>query len=462
MKKDHIVLIAFILIPLYLLSVISFLRPVQAVSEDENRTLKQMPEFSWHALASGEFTRSFEDFYADQFPFRQFFINTNKKVMDLLKKPFAGEAELIKKPDGEIDLGEGEKLEPDPDDKVVFPTATPTQSSETTPRPTAQPTKQPTPTKCPAPSPTPTATPEPTSPQVTGAVEKVSGVIIVNGRAMELFYFSESRSERYVKLVNQLQEKLPDVQVYSLVAPTSVEFYSPEKYHSLSSSQHDAISNIYSRLDPAVRTVDAYGELIAYCQDYIYFRTDHHWTARGAWCAYKAFSKEAGFTPYDLKTFKSGVVPGDFLGSLYRYTKSDKLKENPDYVEYFLPLVESEGIAFDSTKMNEGYKIKAVSTTVNSSNKYLAFIQGDNPMVRLTTSLKNGKKIVVLKESFGNALVPFLLNHYEEVYVIDPRSLKADLPQFVKQNGIQEILIVNYAFAITNEKWLDGFEAMIK
>jgi len=146
---------------------------------------------------------------------------------------------------------------------------------------------------------------------------------------------------------------------------------------------------------------------------------------------------------------------------LYRYTKSSKLKNNPDFVEYFLPAVESEGIAFTSTAMSEGYRIQAVRTEVGSSNKYLAFIQGDNPLVRLTTSLTNGRKIVVLKESFGNALVPFLLNHYQEVYVIDPRSLSADLPAFIAKHGIQEVLVVNYAFAVTNNKWLDGFEAMI-
>ena len=112
--------------------------------------------------------------------------------------------------------------------------------------------------------------------------------------------------------------------------------------------------------------------------------------------------------------------------------------------------------------MAQGYRIQAVHTTVESSNKYLAFIQGDNPLVQFKTDLTNGKKIVVLKESFGNALVPFLLNHYEEVYVIDPRSLSADLPAFIEQHGIQDVLIVNYAFAVTNTKWLDGFEAMIR
>lgn len=464
MKKDHQAMIALILIPLYMLTVLNFVRPVRAVSEDENRTLQQLPSFSWESLANGHLTRSFETFYSDQFPFRSFFINVSKTLETWMKKPLSGSVQLVEGPGDQIDLGEGERLDFDPEDKVYL-TPAPTPTGQPTVSPTSQATgPKPTPTALPTlhvkPTRTPTPTPRPT-PGIDAPVEKISGVIIVENRAMELYYYSETRSERYVSLVNRLQGKLDSAQVYSLIAPTAVQFYSPEEYHDASSNQEAAIADIYSRLDERVRTVDAYSEIITQWQDYIYFRTDHHWTARGAHCAYRAFAQRAGLTPYALDAFESGIVPGDFLGSLYRYTKSSKLKNNPDFVEYFLPLVSSEGIAFTDTKMTEGYRIEAVRTTVNSTNKYLAFIQGDNPLIHLKTDLDNGKRIVVLKESFGNALVPFLLNHYEDVYVIDPRSLKADLPGFIEQHGIQDVLIINYAFAVTNTKWLDGFESMI-
>ena len=459
MKRDHIAMVALVIIPLYLLTLVNIVWPNQAVSADENRTLKQRPAFSLKALANGSYTLEFEEFFSDQFPFRSFFVQTNQQLTDLIKKPFAGDVEIIEGSDDEVDLGEGERIEPDPEDIVVLPTPTPAPSGESTT--TTEPTEETSETTR-DPVPTPTPEPTPTPPSVEGPVETISGVIIVENRAMELFYFSESRTERYVTLVNRLQSQLTNSQVYSLVAPTAVEFYSPESYHDLSSSQIDAIANIYGRLDSSIETVDAYRSIVSRWEDYLYFRTDHHWTARGAYCAYEAFGAVAGYEPLPLDRFETGIVPGDFLGSLYRYTKSSKLKNNPDFVEYFLPTVSSEGIAFTDTTMAQGYRIQAVHTTVESSNKYLAFIQGDNPLVQFKTDLTNGKKIVVLKESFGNALVPFLLNHYEEVYVIDPRSLSADLPAFIEQHGIQDVLIVNYAFAVTNTKWLDGFEAMIR
>lgn len=464
MKKEHIAMIALVLIPLYLLTVVNIFRPVQAISVEENRTLRQKPAFSWQTLANGQFSRSYEEFFSDQFPFRQFFVKLNSSLVELMKKPFSGDISIVAGPDGDLELGEGERLEPDPEDKVVLPTQpqTPTQPA-TTPEPTL-PAGTPTatvtqPAATATPSPVPSPLPTPTKP--AGPVENISGVIIVGNQAMELFYYNEDRSQRYVDLINRLQAKMEKVQVYSLVAPTAIAYYAPEDYQNLADAQIRGISSIYSRMDSKIKTVDADSVLKTRVHEYLYFRTDHHWTARGAWCAYKAFADTAGFSAYPLEQFESGFVPGDFLGSLHRYTKSSKLKNNPDSVEYFLPRVESEGIAFSSSSMGEGYRIKAVRTEVDSTNKYLAFIQGDNPLVRLTTSVQNGKKIMVLKESFGNALVPFLLNHYEEVYVVDPRLLKADLPAFISQNGIQEVLIINYAFAVTNNKWVDGFAAMI-
>jgi hypothetical protein len=463
MKKDHQAMIALFLIPVYLLTVLNLFWPAQQVSAEENRTLHQMPAFSWSALASGRLTRDFEEFFSDQFPFRAFFIQANHQLGDLLKLNFGNSVEIVDGPGDDLDLGEGERIEPDPSDHVILPTdptqATPTVGPTVTPLPTPVVTSaEPTPTETTAPTvaPTPTA-----KPPVDGEVIKISGVIIVDKRAMELYSFSESRSARYIQLINKLHGKLPDVRMIDMVAPTAVEFYSPEKYHSLSSSQKNAIATIYSKLADGIVTVDAYSKIDALYQDYLYFRTDHHWTARGAHCAYRAFAETTGITAIPLNQFETGIVPGDFLGSLYRYTQSSILKNNPDYVEYFLPQVSSEGIAFTSMTMSEGYKVQAVRTSTSSSNKYLVFIQGDNPLVRFKTSLTNGRKIVVLKESFGNALVPFLLNHYEEVYVIDPRSLTGNLPNFITQHGIQDVLAINYAFSVTNTKWLDGFEKMI-
>jgi hypothetical protein len=448
-RKDHHFIIALFLIPVYLLSMLNLIWPDQLVSESENRALQQLPVLSIESLVNGKFTLDFEAFFTDQFPFRQFFIDVHQQTLELLKAPFSGDIVVITRP-GEDDIGNGETLKPDPSDIVINPTETTngTDPAVTSGEPTA-----PVETTTPQPSATPTP--------ITGEVENFSSVIIVNDYAMELFYFSESRVNRFASLVNQMKQKLPDVRVFDLVAPTSVEFHSPEKYHSGSSSQKMAISYLYSQLSDGIITVNAYDKLAPHVDEYLYFRTDHHWTARGAYYAYTAFCESAGLQPVDINGLEHGTVPGDFLGSLYRYTGSSRLKNNPDHVEYFMPTVSSEGVAYKDASMSEGYKVQAVRTEVSSSNKYLAFIGGDSAISHFKTTLTNGKSIMVLKESYGNAFVPYLLNHYEDVYVADPRNLEVDLPAFITKQQIQDLLIINYSFGMTNAKWVGGFEDMI-
>ena len=117
---------------------------------------------------------------------------------------------------------------------------------------------------------------------------------------------------------------------------------------------------------------------------------------------------------------------------------------------------------YDDSRMENGKKVFVVARAVNSDNKYLAFIGGDQPLEKIVTSNKNGKKILVIKESYANALVPFLCDNYEEVFVVDPRRTEFDLPEFVASQGINEVLMINYTFALDNRTFAESLENMIK
>ena len=214
-------------------------------------------------------------------------------------------------------------------------------------------------------------------------------------------------------------------------------------------------------LDDSIIKVDAYSSLVDKSKEYIYFRTDHHWTARGAYYAYSAFCDAAGATAPAITDFKTHNIDG-FVGSLYRSSQASVLKKDPDYVECFELLVDATNMVYSSQAMTDGTKTYIVANKVSGDNKYLAFISGDQPIEKITTSVKNGKKILVLKESFGNAFVPFLCNNYEEVYVVDPRKIDMNLPEFVKTNGIQEVLAINYSFGLSNKTYCSALNNLIK
>lgn len=297
-----------------------------------------------------------------------------------------------------------------------------------------------------------------------GEYTMTNSIVVTGNSAMEIYSIAKKRLAEYAQTVNTLKNKLPDTNVYVMLAPTRMEFYGPNEYRTGSHSQRTGIDTAYAALQDTVKRVDAYPFLAAHTDEYIYFRTDHHWTARGAYYAYTAFCQSAGLTCAPLSDYKTEVME-DFVGSMYRYTKSEKLKQNPDSVEVFMPIVEASAQYFSSAAMTDGKSLRIVSTSIkDQSSKYMAFIQGDKPLIKMTTANKNGKKILLIKESYGNAMAPFLLENYEEVYVLDPRRedmKNTDLAAFIKKQGIGDVLFLNYMMAPSNPTYMNALKSMI-
>lgn len=410
--------------------VISFLDVDATVSESENRKLAEKPEFSFSALFDGTYTQDFENYYSDTFPLRESFMSLSGKVTKFLTQ-FGGKDDNViisyDKNDADF-VGEGIELTTKPGE-----TEKPTEKPEDT-------TKK------------------------KGEVEgSFKGSILISGkRAMEIFTGSAKMSKSYADLVNKTASVMPEnVKFYNMLVPTASEFYSGNTYSSGIHSQKNIISSSYSQMSENIVKIDSYSRLEEKDKEYIYFRTDHHWTARGAYYGYLAFCEASGNEPVDINGLETGKIE-DFVGTLYKASNADVLKKNPDYVEYFKTRVDVDAQVYENSKMENGRKVFVVARAVNSDNKYLAFIGGDQPLEKIVTSNKNGKKILVIKESYGNALVPFLCDNYEEVYVVDPRKTNFDLAEFVEKQSIGEVLMINYTFAMANETYKEALLSMIK
>lgn len=289
-------------------------------------------------------------------------------------------------------------------------------------------------------------------------------IMVTSNAAMEMYSISKTKLTEYANVINTFQQRVPDKKVYVMLAPTRIAFYGPQEYKSGSHSQPDGIQIAYSAMNPEIVTIDAYSEINKHKNEYVYFRTDHHWTARGAYYAYTAFCKQTGDNFQPLSNYQSGESDG-FVGSMYRYTQSENLKNAPDIVEYFMPLNNATGQYFSSADMADGKNLRIVSTEIEgASNKYMTFIQGDKPLIKITTDNPNGRKILLIKESYGNALAPFLCENYSEIYVLDPRQdgvTDMNLTQFVNDNGINEILFLNYMMAPSNSKYMTALNNIV-
>lgn len=276
--------------------------------------------------------------------------------------------------------------------------------------------------------------------------ENVGNFVIINSVGYEKFKFNDCNANVYIESVNKYAENLiGDIKIYNLIAPTSSEFNMPDEYRDLSDSQKEGIGYAYSNMDNKIITVDAYSNIEAHKNEYLYFKTDHHWTALGAFRAYESFMKIKDEEALPLEKYNRIDSKDKYLGSIYNMTQNKRLENNLDDIWYYDPLlsVEYSSINRDDTAWDSGQVI--FPSYFEHERKYSAFMGGDTAFSHIKVDSQVEKKILVIKDSYGNAFIPFLLPHYRDIFIADPRYFKNNIYDLIEDNEIDEVLIINYA-----------------
>lgn len=276
--------------------------------------------------------------------------------------------------------------------------------------------------------------------------ENEGNFVIINSVGYEKFVFSKYNANIYVESVNNYAENLiDDINIYSIIAPTSSEFNMPSDFRDLSGSQKDGIDYAYSNMDNKIITVDTYSNIEANKAEYLYFKTDHHWTALGAYRAYEAFMKIKCEESVPLESYNKIDSKNKYLGSIYNMTKNERLKNNLDDIWYYKPFlsVEYSSINRDETTWDSSHVI--FPSYFEHDRKYSVFMGGDTAFSHIKVESGMEKKILVIKDSYGNAFIPFLLPHYSDIFVADPRYFTNNIYDVIQENKINEVLIINYA-----------------
>lgn len=259
----------------------------------------------------------------------------------------------------------------------------------------------------------------------------------------------------WIANVNKFAKKLPEVKVYNMVVPTSSEFYIPKGYETgFTASQYNKISYISEGLKN-VTDIDAYSVLKEHTDEEIFSRTDHHWFPLGAYYAAQAFAEEAGVDFPDLSEYKE-VTCGGYVGSLYNYSKDTHLYNDPeDFVMYISPNSKKLKTTYYNTSFKNGYE-GDLFVAPKATAYYCSFLGGDDLIAEIETDVKNGRTLVIFKESYGNALVPFLTSGFEKIYVCDIRYFTPNAVDFCKEVGATDLLfgVCTYTPAGTNGKYL--------
>ncbi|MEE0265679.1 MAG: DHHW family protein [Acutalibacteraceae bacterium] len=286
------------------------------------------------------------------------------------------------------------------------------------------------------------------------------GVYIWNSKAYETFQAPDGAAASYAGAISHYKNKLgSNVAVYNLVVPTHTAFGLPDRLEKavISTDQKKYLEDIFKSYSSKVNSVNVYDVFEEKKKEAIYLNTDHRWTSLGAYYAYEKFCEVANETPVQLSELTYNKFT-NYVGSLYKSTKAEVLNNNPDTITYY-DIPESYNI---SVLKNNNSEWREYRNLYNESVKdYNIFIYGDNAVTKIVNdNTKNGEKILVVKDSYGNAFVPWLVNNYDEVHAIDFRIYNGSIINYVAKNDISQVLFINSTVSSSVTSQIDKMSAL--
>jgi hypothetical protein len=281
--------------------------------------------------------------------------------------------------------------------------------------------------------------------------DRLNNSLIISGDRV-MMPTGANNLKAYGSVLTKIAEVLPGKNIYSITGPTSAAYFASDKYSTGSYDQGKAEGIIKASVN-GVKVVKAYDMLLGHRDENIYFRSDVHWTALGAYYAYTAFCQSAGLAPASLDNDFTMDTYRPFLGGLYsqiyKQPQAARLKNNPEQLDYYIPRIGHQLTLYNKGNLKAPYTVDSIINTDFSSlgaYKYSCFAWGDQRIERINSDAPGGRKLLVVKDSYGSALVPFLVPNYSKIYVIDPKgfnqegSLSFDAKKLIEDEEIDDIV----------------------
>ncbi len=428
-KKSNIITVIIFLAVIFIVTVLFWIIPDNAYSGEEKRALKQLPEITLERFA-GDFKQDIKEifmtyeekqaskeqrevfadeiaeYYADQFPARN--------AMRALKG--YTEALLCKQESNGIIISDGMLINPD---------------------------------------------------TITGTTEDENG--IVRDRNTEDAVKNINKNIGYINYLSKMLSA-SDKSVYTAIAGRTVDVHKNILPSLYPSDENDAFWKAYkeSAEKAGINTIDILSPLKSHAEggEYVYYKTDHHWTTLGAYYAYAEIMKSFGEEPLPIEAFTKEIASEDFLGTVY--AKSGIAPSGADTMTFFRfegdeSFTTTVPVGEDITEYKGFYNRKYL----NEADKYSAFLGhdnftfgGNNPITLITKDgEENREKLVLIKDSFAHSLAPFLAYHYDLVildmrYYIPDGTINKTVSQYAAEQNVSKVLILYNMETFMNDEYL--------
>ncbi len=291
---------------------------------------------------------------------------------------------------------------------------------------------------------------------------------------LEMLSGKRERNDIYI-LKDRLVEKIPEpdmtavqksiegikayaednsVTPYIMIVPTQAEIYRDTlPPDAPNPDQQKFISNVYESLSGSAVPIDVYSTLSANRNDYIFYRTDHHWTARGAFLAYTAAGSKMGYTPLKESDYDIDHAGTDFRGTFYSKVLYDGTET--DTLDIWLPTAggsQPETEIYSTfgaePEIHEGMYFREY---LDVKDKYSTYFGTNQPMVTVRTGNEGGK-LLIFKDSYAHCYVPFLVPHYSEITMVDLRYIQISYKSLIDVSEYDHTLFLYNASTFMSDE----------
>ncbi len=265
-----------------------------------------------------------------------------------------------------------------------------------------------------------------------------SGYLIYNGAAYCRTYYSESNSQNYADVYAAYARMFPNVRISAISHPLSAINITNPAVREMINDQGLILDQMESHIYGDVNFVNLKDIFIEHRGEYLFFKSDYHWTQRGAYYAYYEFAKSIGLTPTPLFAFDEVTVTDSFIGRINDYAHDDRILSFVDTVYAYMPKKSHTMTVYNSNREVVRVYNNCIQT---SKDSYSCFLTGDQPFTVINVPNNDQEKaVLVIKESSGNAFVPFLTGHYGNIIVVDPRHINVSVSEIVEEFGVDDII----------------------
>lgn len=271
--------------------------------------------------------------------------------------------------------------------------------------------------------------------------QNIGDVYFGNDNYLFEYYSDIEKTSEISEVINKLYNTNQNINYSVMFVPTKIGIYSDKlPSNAEKTDQNKIIENIYIKIDDGINKINIYDSLIKEKEDYqLYYKTDHHWTTYGSYFGYKEFAINNNIDYIDISLFDIEVVSDSFIGSTYsKVVDPFSLDEEItlfNYKNYDLDV--SYVISNKNTKTLYNYEY------LNKKDKYAMFLDNNHPLIKIVNNdINDSSNILIIKDSYANSMIPFLVNHYNNIHIIDPRYYKKSISKYINENNIDNVLIL--------------------